>query len=693
MSRTEVDSTTQLLFATANAGKLAELEAMCAPLGLIVASVGDHLRAQGDAEFEVEEDGDTFLANALKKAAAAYHLTGLSVISDDSGLSVDALGGAPGVHSARFSGEDASDDRNCELLLERLAGAGPDRRGAAFHCTLVLCGPIANGEDAGRLDDGTPWRAFVGTVRGEILSERRGDGGFGYDPLFYSPELGAAFGDADRAAKARVSHRGRAFARLGAYLTARSRLSAKEPLPLFVRPVGLEALGHALAATFESNLRHADRALEATVRRDHRLGSKERGAVVEVFFHAIRRLGFLQLAGIALQGGPRPESPPDPRDLRPRDARVVAALALASVDPYGRPCDGKDGSALHSLVSRNPDLASRMPATPHQLAKALRTARHVAAEVTGPAGLALRLGCPLELVEACAPTDQPDLERALTYQNRRGPLTLRANALRCDRELVRKRLGEAELELLDVPGLDDALLCLEHAPLTGLSAFDEGLFEVQDAGSQSIVAMVAASPGETIADWCAGAGGKTLALAAAMRNRGRLFACDVHDRRLAECQRRLRRAGVHNTTTRHLTDDDREDETMPFFDAVLVDAPCSGTGALRRNPELRWHLDAQWLARFPDLQLAILRRAAARVRAGGRLIYATCSILPAENEGVVRRFLDEARNFSFSDEKRMGPADPALLRTFPLAQIGPDGFYCAVLRRGEDDAQASETTS
>jgi len=222
---------------------------------------------------------------------------------------------------------------------------------------------------------------------------------------------------------------------------------------------------------------------------------------------------------------------------------------------------------------------------------------------------------------------------------------------------------------------------LESARLTSLDAYQQGWFEVQDEGSQHIARMVAAQPGEAIIDWCAGAGGKALALASAMRNRGDLVALDTHEKRLAECERRLARAGATCARTRLVLHGDQPVAGVPQANAVLVDAPCSSSGALRRNPELRWHLDDAWLGRFPEQQQAILRRAANHVRPGGRLVYATCSVLRRENEDVVRAFLAERREFAIAAERRFGAADADFLALKPLAQTGPDGFYCCALQR------------
>ena len=192
-------------------------------------------------------------------------------------------------------------------------------------------------------------------------------------------------------------------------------------------------------------------------------------------------------------------------------------------------------------------------------------------------------------------------------------------------------------------------------------------------------------PGEP-ADWCAGAGGKTLGLAAAMEGRGRLVALDVHDKRLDEARRRLHRAG-HASWVRveRLAPRADGDVALGAFDRVLVDAPCSSTGALRRTPELRWHIDSDLLGRFAPEQLGIALRAARRVRPGGRLIYATCSLMTAENEAIAAR-LAETLQWPVLHQERFGLADLPTLRRGPVPRVTADGFFCAILERPHDQA-------
>jgi 16S rRNA (cytosine967-C5)-methyltransferase len=230
----------------------------------------------------------------------------------------------------------------------------------------------------------------------------------------------------------------------------------------------------------------------------------------------------------------------------------------------------------------------------------------------------------------------------------------------------------------------------ERVPLGGLAAFRKGLVEVQDEGSQLAALLVGARPGMRVADFCAGAGGKTLALAAAMENHGRLVACDVSARRLEHAARRLRRAGVNNVERRSFAGerDKWVKRHAGGFDRVLVDAPCLGTGTWRRNPGDKWRTAPDDLAELVVRQQQILRSAARLVRPGGRLVYATCSLLCEEDEAQAEALLAAAPEFclvpaAHAWNETIGGAAPGggrYLRLTP-AQHGTDGFFVAIFER------------
>ncbi len=196
----------KLVLATNNKGKVKELAAMLQPLGFQVVPIGSYPGFQ-----EVEEDGETFQANAIKKAVAAAEFTGELCLADDSGLEVDALAGAPGVHSARFAGEPKDDAANNHKLLALLEGVPAEERTARFRCVIAIAEPSGNNQTAD------------GACEGIILREQKGEGGFGYDPLFYVPEYQQTFAELDSSKKNAISHRGRA---LGKALEILNRLYA-----------------------------------------------------------------------------------------------------------------------------------------------------------------------------------------------------------------------------------------------------------------------------------------------------------------------------------------------------------------------------------------------------------------------------------------------------------------------------------
>jgi XTP/dITP diphosphohydrolase len=204
----------ELLVATTNLGKLAEIEAFFKNLPVKILSLGDLGHWPN-----VIEDGATFEENALKKARSLADYSGYLSLADDSGLEVDALDGAPGVYSSRYAGEEGNDDKNNAKLLDELRGVAEDKRGARFVCALALCAPEGRG--------GKAWTVRE-SCEGRIAFGLKGQNGFGYDPLFFYPPFGKTFGEVDRETKATVSHRGKALKKLAAMLSSLSNL-APEP--------------------------------------------------------------------------------------------------------------------------------------------------------------------------------------------------------------------------------------------------------------------------------------------------------------------------------------------------------------------------------------------------------------------------------------------------------------------------------
>lgn len=303
----------------------------------------------------------------------------------------------------------------------------------------------------------------------------------------------------------------------------------------------------------------------------------------------------------------------------------------------------------------------------------------------------VRLECPEYYYSILSDSFGVSLKQELSALGLPAPLDIRVNTLKSTPEKLVEALAALEIELRPGVYAPLALHAKGHPDLAATEAFAAGHFDMQDEGSQLVAALADARPGHQVLDFCAGAGGKSLALAAAMDNRGHLVAADTNAKRLARAKLRFKRAGVENAERLQLTgrdDDPFLKKKATQFDRVLVDAPCSGTGAWRRHPETKWKADAG-LDRLIALQQAILARAARMVKRGGRLVYATCSLVPAENEAQAGAFLAAHPNF------RAIPAEsvwtsvlptpwpcgaPEYLKLTP-ARNGTDGFFAAVFER------------
>jgi 16S rRNA (cytosine967-C5)-methyltransferase len=284
-------------------------------------------------------------------------------------------------------------------------------------------------------------------------------------------------------------------------------------------------------------------------------------------------------------------------------------------------------------------------------------------------------------------------EREVAALGETAPVDLRVNPLKADRAQARAALAAEGIETINTRLSPLGLRLKARTSVVAGAAFREGLVEVQDEGSQLVGLLVGARPGMQVVDLCAGAGGKTLAIAATMHNKGRIVACDISAFRLERSGQRLRRAGVHNVERRALDAEGRKwlKRHAGMFDRVLVDAPCTGIGTWRRNPDARWTLTPDDVAELPAKQADILATAARLVKPGGRLVYATCSLLPAENEEIVRTFLAGHAAFALRPiaeawAETIGtklPPDSTsgdCLRLTP-ARHHTDGFFVAALDR------------
>ncbi len=282
------------------------------------------------------------------------------------------------------------------------------------------------------------------------------------------------------------------------------------------------------------------------------------------------------------------------------------------------------------------------------------------------------------------------LESEMAALNAPATTDLRVNLLKADRETANCALAREGARAEPTPLSPIGLRLRERVPIGNLSAFKEGLVEVQDESSQIAALLADAQPGMRVVDFCAGAGGKTLALAAGMANRGKLVACEVSLRRLERSARRLRRAGVSNVERRALTSE-RDlwvKRHAGGFDRVLVDAPCLGVGSWRRNPDGKWRATPNDLAELTLRQRDILASATRLVRPGGRLTYVTCSLLHEENEAQAEAFLAASPEFALYPAARAwaetiggrSPGGDEYLRLTP-ARHGTDGFFVAQFQR------------
>jgi 16S rRNA (cytosine967-C5)-methyltransferase len=261
-------------------------------------------------------------------------------------------------------------------------------------------------------------------------------------------------------------------------------------------------------------------------------------------------------------------------------------------------------------------------------------------------------------------------DKELTSLNEEAQVVLRVNTLKTTKRELHDQLLEEEIETFPVDNFPDVLVLEERQNVFSTKAFKDGMFEVQDAASQMIAPFMRIEPGMRVIDACAGAGGKSLHMAALMKNKGRIVAMDVEQWKLDELQKRGRRAGVSNLETRIIESSKTIKRLENSADRVLLDVPCSGLGVLRRNPDAKWKLSLDFIQKVKELQQHILNDYCLMVKVGGYVVYSTCSIMKSENELQVKAFLENRKDeFELIEEKRTWPSD------------GFDGFYMALLKR------------
>ncbi|QMU65573.1 MAG: methyltransferase domain-containing protein [Flavobacteriaceae bacterium] len=262
--------------------------------------------------------------------------------------------------------------------------------------------------------------------------------------------------------------------------------------------------------------------------------------------------------------------------------------------------------------------------------------------------------------------------KEITALNKQAEVILRTNTLKTTKENLRKILRAENINAACIPYYPDALKLVERANVFKTQAFKNGLFEVQDASSQLVAPYLDVAPGMKVVDACAGAGGKALHLAALMKNKGQIIAMDIYESKLKRLKIRAKRNGVHNCTNRVIHSTKPLKKLYQKADRVLIDVPCSGLGVLRRNPDSKWKLQPEFLDAIKKTQQEILQEYAKLVKPGGKLVYATCSILPSENQEQVNTFLtsESGKSFTFVKENKV------------FAHLsGYDGFYMALLEK------------
>ena len=252
--------------------------------------------------------------------------------------------------------------------------------------------------------------------------------------------------------------------------------------------------------------------------------------------------------------------------------------------------------------------------------------------------------------------------------NLTAPVVIRVNNLKTNKADLAKSLKEKEIITEIVQGCKDALILKERQNLFITEEFKNGLFEVQDASSQLVAEMMQLEPGMKVVDACAGAGGKSMHIASIMQNKGRIISLDTEQWKLDELKKRGRRASVCNIETRLIEGTKTIKKLHDFADRVLLDVPCSGLGVIKRNPDAKWKLSIEFIEKVKQQQSEILENYSKIVKPGGKMVYATCSILPSENFLQVETFLKNHPEFTLEEEKRLYPS-----------QTGFDGFYMARL--------------
>ena len=259
--------------------------------------------------------------------------------------------------------------------------------------------------------------------------------------------------------------------------------------------------------------------------------------------------------------------------------------------------------------------------------------------------------------------------KELAALNEQAPVVLRANTLKGNAKSLKTKLNEEGTETVLLPEYGEALVLKERKNIFTSPLFKNGYFEIQDASSQLVAKFLEPAPGMFVVDACAGAGGKALHVAALMQNKGKLIALDVEERKLEELKRRAQRASVTTIDAKVIISEKTIKDLEGKADRLLLDVPCSGLGVLKRNPDAKWKLSLKGIEEVKEKQKNILQNYSRILKPGGLMVYATCSILPSENQKQVEAFISENKNFAFVKEKTIYPSE------------GFDGFYMCLMKR------------
>lgn len=385
----------------------------------------------------------------------------------------------------------------------------------------------------------------------------------------------------------------------------------------------------ALQETFFQEKKYADKVIERLLKAHKKWGSEDRKVVSEIFYNIIRwkkRLEYYMGEGV-----------------KPNNVyKLILAYLLWSKSHYKK-FEEFDGIKIADILTK--------------LKKGTVPTK------------AIEYSIPEWLAETLEKELGKNWEREMLALNEQAPTVLRTNSLKTTpRELIAD-LNDENVEAFTIKNYPDAVQLAEKKNVFLTSAFKDGLFEVQDASSQKIGELLDVKEGMRVVDACAGAGGKTLHLAALMKNKGQIIALDIFEWKLAELKRRAKRAGAHNIETRLISDNKVIKRLHEKADRLLIDAPCSGLGVLKRNPDSKWKIDQEFIDRIKGEQQQILQDYSKILKKGGQMIYATCSILPSENNEQVAIFLKENPDFSLIKDQKIMPSE------------GYDGFYMALIKR------------